>query len=116
METVVRILDVCNTVLEMLILYACAEIICKDSSGGAVCGSGHVKYARHGRRNSCDDIGAAVLKYIPYIVVAVVVYCITWVVPVDTTKIIIEMAVWCLLMKITTVNSKPRFLCKDFVF
>lgn len=78
MEIMIRFLDVCNTLLEMLILYACAQITCRHTSCGAW------------------------YRFIPYIGEAAVVYLITWVIPMDTTKILIEMIVWCLLMKAVT--------------
>lgn len=92
MEIMIMFLDLCNTLLEGLLLYACAEIVCK-------------KNRQTGMR-----------RYIPYIGISLVCYLTTWVVPLDTIKIMIEMIVWCLLMKVTTGGKWRNFIVAFLIY
>lgn len=86
MEIIIKLLDTGNTLLEMLVLYACAGITCKK------------------------NIPTGWHRYIPYIGTSMVIYFITWVIPMDTTKIILEMIIWCLLMKAVTRDKWRNFI------
>lgn len=90
MELLIKLLDIVNTLLEILILYACAKMLCRKN----------MQMGWH--------------RYIPYIGTFFLIYFITWVVPMDTTKIILEMLVWCLLTKIIT-KDKWRNLIVAFL-
>ncbi|MBD5547128.1 MAG: hypothetical protein HDQ97_07000 [Lachnospiraceae bacterium] len=92
MEIIIRFLDICNTLVEGLMLYACAEIVCKENR-------------QAGMRRS-----------IPYIGIFLTCYLTTWVVPLDTIKIMIEMIVWCLLMKVTTGGKWRNFIAAFLIY
>ena len=86
MEIIIKLLDTGNTLLEMLVLYTCAGITCKK------------------------NMATGWRRYIPYIGTSIVIYFITWVIPMDTTKIILEMIIWCLLMKAATRDKWRNFI------
>lgn len=92
MEIVVRCLDVLNTCLEEMLLYACAEIICKENRQSGI------------------------RKYIPYIGGFLVCYVATWFFSLDTIKVVIIMTVWCLLMKVTTGNNWKNIITAYLIF
>lgn len=89
MEIIIRLLDIASTFSEVLLLYVCAEMVCKEMEEA-------------GRR-----------RYLPYAGLCVVIYLTTWIIPMDTTKIIIEMIFWCLLMRAVT-GEKWRNLITSF--